>query len=171
MKITKEKKPNSYEKKGYIIEIEKNTNGDTRTAKKDVTFEEFQKANDMHIKDVKTVMGALSTMLDQAGKNHDRTKKSAEKQFYADFKDTMENGSNFVEGDWYKMHCSTERHHLLSDCPDNVDLLDVIEMIVDCVCAGKARSGDVRPPEINDDILKKAFKNTVGLVDKMTKLK
>jgi hypothetical protein len=29
-------------------------------------------------------------------------------------------------------------------------------MIVDCVCAGKARAGKVRPLEINDEILKKA---------------
>ena len=39
-----------------MIEIKKNPNGDTRTAKKDVTFSEFQKANDMHRQDVQTVM-------------------------------------------------------------------------------------------------------------------
>ena len=63
-----------------------------------------------------------------------------------------------------------KRHHLLSRCPDDVDLLDVIEMIVDCVCAGKARSGEVRPLEISDDILRLAVENTVKLVDNLTEV-
>lgn len=36
----------------YDITIYKNPNGDTRTAPKNVTYEQFQKANDMHITDV-----------------------------------------------------------------------------------------------------------------------
>ena len=75
------------------------------------------------------------------------------------------------EGEWYKKHVEKERHHLFSKCPDDVDLLDVIEMIVDCVCAGKTRSGEVRPLEISDDILKRAVENTVKLVDKITIVK
>lgn len=43
-----------------MIEIYKNPNGDTRTAPKDVTFEKFQEANDMHIEDVEAVMYELS---------------------------------------------------------------------------------------------------------------
>ena len=39
--------------------IYKNSNGDTRTAPKNVTFKEFQKANDMHKQDVKIVMDEL----------------------------------------------------------------------------------------------------------------
>ena len=39
-----------------MIEIKKNPNGDTRTAPKGITFEEFQEANDMHIYDVSRVM-------------------------------------------------------------------------------------------------------------------
>lgn len=35
------------------IQIVKNPNGDTRTAPKNVSFEDFAKANDMHINDVK----------------------------------------------------------------------------------------------------------------------
>lgn len=43
-------------------------------------------------------------------------------------------------------------------------------MIADCVVAGKARAGEVRPLEINDEILKKAFENTVKLVDDNTEV-
>lgn len=153
-----------------MIKIHKNPNGDTRTAPKNVTFEEFAEANDSHISDVRRVLQYLGKVLEFAGESHDYTKKSYELEFYNDFKDTLENGSNFVEGDWYTLHIYMERHHLLSRCPDDVDLLDVIEMIVDCVCAGKARSGEVRPLEISDDILKLAVENTVKLVDNLTEV-
>ena len=81
---------------------------------------------------------------------------------------TMNFGSDFVSGEWYQLHINTERHHLLSRCPEDVNLLDVIEMIVDYVCAGKTRIGEVRDLEISTDILEKALKNTVKLVDEMT---
>ena len=68
-----------------MIEIKKNPNGDTRTAPKGVTFEQFQEANDMHIEDVKEVMHALSRFVDMAGREHDFTKKSRERMFYRDF--------------------------------------------------------------------------------------
>lgn len=153
-----------------MIKIRKNPNGDTRTAPKDVTFEEFAEANDSHISDVRRVLQYLGKVFEFAGESHDYTKKSYELEFYNDFKDTLENGSNFVEGNWYTLHIYMERHHLLSRCPDDVDLLDVIEMIVDCVCAGKARSGEVRPLEISDDILRLAVENTVKLVDNLTEV-
>ena len=38
---------------------------------------------------------------------------------------------NFTDGEWYPMHCQTERHHLNERCPDDVSLIDVIEMICD----------------------------------------
>ena len=155
----------------YIpIKLHNNPNGDTRTAPKHVSFEDFQKANDMHRKDVDSVMYRISQLLNDAGEKHDWSKKCYEKEFYKDFKDTLENGTNFTKGEWYTMHIEKERHHLLSRCPEDVDLLDVIEMIVDCVCAGKTRSGEVRPLEISDDILKLAVQNTVKLVDEMTEV-
>ena len=149
------------------IYIKKNPNGDTRTAPKNVTYEQFQKANDMHRDDVRNVMDYLAYLIDRAGMVHDFTKKTAEPQFYNDFLSTMNEGTNFVEGKWYQHHIERERHHLLSHCPDDVDLLDVLEMIADCVCAGVARSGEVRDLEISADILEKAVQNTVKLIRDM----
>ena len=150
------------------VTIHKNQNGDTRTAPKCVTFEQFQEANDSHIADVRAVMDELGSALCENGKEHDWTKKKYEKMFYNNFLSTMNYGSDFISGEWYQLHVNTERHHLLSRCPDDVNLLDVIEMVVDCVCAGKTRSGEVRDLEISTDILEKALKNTVKLVDDMT---
>lgn len=151
-----------------MVAIHKNPNGDTRTAPKGITFEQFQKANNSHIADVANVMFEIADKLKDNGCKHDYTKKSEEKLFYGDFIETMAGGLDFVSGDWYQLHVNTERHHLFSRCPDDVNLLDVIEMIVDCVCAGKTRSGEIRELEISTEILEKALKNTVKLVDDMT---
>ena len=152
------------------IKIKRNPNGDTRTAPKDISFEQFQEANDMHKYDVRRVMAGLATKLEVRGAFHDHTKKSHERLFYDNFLDTMNNGTDFVSNEWYQLHIKEERHHLLSRCPEDVDLIDVIEMIVDCVCAGKARAGEVRSIEINDEILRKALDNTVRKVNSMTEL-
>ena len=153
-----------------MIEITKNPNGDTRTAPKGITFEKFQKANDMHIDDVGSVMYELSRMVDLAGQHHDCTKKSQERMFYSDFVNTQENGDDFTKGEWYQLHIKSERHHLLSHCPDDVNLIDVLEMVADCTCAGLARSGEVRDLEINAEILEKAVNNTAQLIKSMVKV-
>lgn len=150
-----------------MIKIYKNPNGDTRTAKKDVTFEEFQKANDSHIRDVSYVMNDIAYCIMARGGNHDYTKKSHEGLFYDNFLSTMNNGTSFVDGEWYKYHVEKERHHLLSNCPEDVNLIDVLEMIVDCVCAGMARSGEVRHIDINQEILDRALVNTVDMIKYM----
>lgn len=146
------------------IIIEKNPNGDTRTAPKNISYKEFQEANDMHRADVCAVMKHLAGLVHKAGLEHDYTKKSDEELFYDNFLSTMNKGTNFVDDRWYKHHVNTERHHLLSRCPDDVNLIDVIEMIADCTCAGLARSGEVRALEINAKILEKAVQNTVNLI-------
>ena len=153
-----------------MVKIFKNPNGDTRTAPKNVTFEEFQEANDMHIDDVKQVMYELSQIIDHRGENHDCTKKSQERMFYRDFVNTQENGDDFTKSEWYSLHTKAERHHLLSHCPEDVNLIDVLEMIVDCTCAGLARSGEVRDLEINAEILEKAVNNTTQLIKSMVKI-
>lgn len=146
------------------IIITKNPNGDTRTAPKNISFEQFKKANDMHRADVNAVMKYLAHLVHMAGLKHDYTKKSDEELFYDNFLSTINNGTNFVEDEWYKLHVNTERHHLLSRCPEDVNLIDVLEMIADCTCAGLARSGKVSDLKIDLDILERAVQNTVKLI-------
>lgn len=154
-----------------MIEIKKNPNGDTRTAPKGITFEQFHEANKMHIRDVQEVMRELSIAVYHAGTIHDCTKQSYERMFYRDFLDTQQNGADFVNSEWYQLHVKKERHHLLSQCPDNVNLIDVLEMIVDCTCAGLARSGEIRDLEIDNEILNQAVKNTAELIKNMITVK
>ena len=152
------------------IKITKCTYGDSRHAPKNTTFEQFHLANINHIKDVHNVMSMLSLYLEMQGHDHDWSKLKFEGEFWENFRDSLLYGIDFVSNTWYQKHITAEKHHPTSYCHVDINLLDIIEMIVDCVCAGKTRAGKIRPMEINDEILKKAFANTVKLVDEITEV-
>lgn len=149
------------------IKIKENKLGDTRTATRTPTISEFEQANRLHYEDVKNMMSGIASEIRNRGTIHDYTKlrEPNKSLFYRELCATIEGKMNdFTEGEWYLMHCATERHHLNVFCPDDVNLIDVIEMICDCVCAGMARTGEVRQIEIDADILEKAVQNTVTLL-------
>lgn len=150
------------------IKIQANPNGDNRTAPDGISFEQFHEANLSHISDVKRVMRVLGTELILKGISHDFTKIAYEEEFFKDF--LTKKGKDFVSGDWYQKHIHEEKHHPFSYCHEDINLLDIIETIVDCVCAGKARSGEIRSLEFDEDILNKAVANTVKLIDEMTEV-
>lgn len=157
----------------YIkIPIKRNTNGDTRVATRVPYFADFVRANSLHRSDVRETMWRLANMVERAGRRHDWTKSYYEDVFYNDFCNKLADPeANFTEMPWYKdIHITFERHHLLSRCPDDVNLVDVMEMVCDCVCAGLARSGSVRPVEIPSDVLQKAVANTAKLVEDMCEI-
>lgn len=152
------------------IKIIKSPNGDSRTAEGKVSFEEFQKATDMHIEDVKNIMNFMAKTLQDTGKLHDYTKKDYEKQFYEEFTSAREKGTKFTNSEWYQNHIHEERHHINSYVQPDINLFDVQEMIADCVAAGLARSGEVYGLSIDKDVLYKAFENTCDLILKKCEL-
>ena len=147
------------------VTIYRNPLGDSRTATKIPTFTEFQRANNLHRKDVYAMMSEIGNEFYIAGSKHDLTKFSEPEAslFYRELCNTIEGNMDFEQGEWYRMHVTTERHHLDKYVPDNVNLIDVLEMVCDCICAGMARSGEVRPFEVSDALLRKAFDNTVKM--------
>ena len=149
------------------VKIKTNKLGDTRTATHVPSIIEFERANRSHSEDVNHLMKAVASEIRDRGTIHDYTKLSEPEKslFYRELCSTIEGKmDNFIKGEWYPLHCVYERHHLNIHCPDDVNLIDVIEMLCDCVCAGMARSGEVRPVEINADILEKAVQNTVTML-------
>ena len=48
--------------------------------------------------------------------------------------------------------------------PADVNLIDVLDFISDCVMAGMARSGSVYPLKLSPELLERAFQNTVELL-------
>ena len=152
------------------IKIKHNPNGDTRTVIKSAPFSDFHKANVWHIKDVNAVMKMIANRIKGQGKHHDWTKLKYEDEFYSNYLDTVINKEDFVSNTWYQKHINKEKHHPFSYCHDDINLLDIIETIVDCVCAGKARSGEIRSLEFDAEILNKAVNNTIKLIDEMTEV-
>ena len=148
------------------MKIKRNPLGDTRTAIRVPDFIEFTNANASHRREVATMMGNIAEDISAQGDIHDytKTREPYSSLFYRELCAKIEGKiDSFTDGYWYPMHCSTERHHLNEHCPDDVNLIDVLEMICDCVCAGMARSGSVYPVTISSDILQKAVKNTVDM--------
>ena len=150
------------------IKIEQNTAGDSRVAKGVPTIEEFDHANRSHQDDVKHLAGRFMNMLNNSVSKHDWTKTTEpyRSMFYADLCAAINGKADFMQGEWANKHYNElERHHLHHHVPDDVNLFDVIEMICDCVAAGMARDAEnFYTPEIDPDILMKAFNNTVNLM-------
>ncbi len=85
--------------------------------------------------------------------------------FYELLTSAIRGEKDFEEGEWANLHyCELERHHLKRHCPDDVTLFDVIEFICDNVAAGLSRAGYVFPTELPDEILQKAFANTLEYI-------
>ena len=152
-----------------IVKMERNCLGDTRTATHMPTREEFREANWSHKDDVLNLAVAFATELRSRVGNHDWTKVQApyDEMFYGLMKSTIEDGADFMDGEWARLHYDVlERHHLSRHCPSDVTLFDVLEMLFDCVSAGVTRSGSVYPIDISDEILQKAVSNTVDYLVK-----
>lgn len=126
-----------------------------------------------HKKHVKEVMFELSYQLRRIGVSHDWTKISYLDDFYNDV-NLRHDEIDFKKRSWYNIHTRGERHHLNTHTPDDVNLLDVFEFMVDCVCAGKSRSGNVDYSFLefdNPELLEIAYWNTVKLLDEHIILK
>ena len=148
--------------------IIKNTEyADSRTAPDDITKEKLYDATVEHIKDVQKAMDYFANLIHDAGLKHDFTKIS----YFDEYAENVLSGhtdEEFKNRPWYQRHVYEERHHLNADCPLDVNLFDVLEMIADCVMAGKGRFGRVTPEYLNlsdPSILVRAYYNTVKLLD------
>ena len=149
------------EESGKII-IKPSKKADTRSAFGLVTEEELLKDTKSHISDVQRVSKLIADLLVQQCLQHDHTKIEYLDDFYQDFS-SGKTGAMFKDMGWFKKHL-TERHHLNDRCPEDVDLIDVLEMVIDCTVAGLARTGEVFPITISPDILQKAVDNTSKLI-------
>lgn len=156
-----------------MITIKKSQSADTRSATKKVTKEELLNNSVQHLNDVFTCMNFMSEELIKIGMVHDHTKVENIDEFHKDF-EAKQNGdpTDFKEMHWYKdIHIVMERHHLKANCPEDVNLFDVMEMIADITMAGMARTGGkVFDDDLSPEILQKAFKNTIELIKKNTKV-
>ena len=145
------------------IKIKKTVKCDTRTLSPGAVIAEADALTDTlkHRDAVIACAHYLIDLLEAQVKEHDKTKVDNIEWFTSG----LNKGINSEEFDkWYQMHVNSERHHLLQSVPEDVNLVDVIEMICDCVSAGMARTGKVFDVEIPADILVKAVSNTAKML-------
>lgn len=151
---------------GKII-IKNTQNADSRTADDKLSKETLCTATHMHRSDVSDIMERVAEMITCRGIDHDYTKS----KYFDEFADEVlkpHTDEEFKNSHWYQKHIFEERHHLNANCPLDVNLLDVLEMICDCIAAGKGRSGRTTPAflKLKDPlILERAYWNTVKLLD------
>lgn len=149
------------------IKIRKTNNADSRTSDEELTYEALKKDTYQHINDVSDGMDLLAKEIHNRGTLHDYTKRI----YFDEFADNVlkeHTNEEFIASEWYQKHIFEERHHLNANCPLDVNLVDVLEMIVDCVMAGKGRAGRVTPAYFilkDPHILERAYWNTVKMID------
>lgn len=144
-----------------MIQIQKSATADTRTCDFANTTKEILLASSrQHIGDVVKALAFFSGKLIVAAGEHDYDKLTAIDWFHADFI------TGFKETGWWDNHRKIHRHHLAQEdgIQENVNLLDVLEYIADCVMAGMARSGSVYDLTMPPELLARAFRNTVELL-------
>ena len=154
-----------------VVEIYKNgsVNPKLKSARY-ISEEALLKGVESHREDVADVMNELANELRAMGERHDHTKIEHFEEYYKDFYDSTIDPETMDNTDWQLYHAKEERHHLKKRCPKDVTLLDVLEMAVNHVCYWKTTTGKTRMVELNRDILKRAFNNTLRYIDKNTKV-
>ena len=144
-----------------MICIKPSPTADTRTCDFANTSKETLLASShQHIADVREGLRFFESMVRKAAENHDHDKITDIDGFHRDFV------TGFTQTTWWDKHRVLNRHHLnIADgVRDDVNLIDVMDFIVDCVMAGMARSGAVYPLALSPELLEKAFQNTVELM-------
>lgn len=144
-----------------MIIIEPSPTADTRTC--DVSVVDKQTLLDSslkHIWDVGAGLGFFAASLTMSASIHDYDKLTEIDWFFDDFR------TKFQQTGWWDNHRKIHRHHLNYDdgVPEDVNLIDVLEHVADCVMAGMARSGEVYELKLSDDLLQTALRNTVALL-------
>jgi hypothetical protein len=150
-----------------MIQIKKSPTADTRTCDfSKVSKATLAQSSSQHIYDVRHALEFFVESIRASKEVHDFDKITDIDGFHHDFV------TGFKETTWWDNHRKVNRHHLLDadGVPADVNLIDVLETIADCVMAGMARSGSVYPLNIKPEVLQAAFDNTVELLKSNVKV-
>jgi hypothetical protein len=148
-----------------LIRIKPSPTADTRTCDwSKVSKEQLCASSISHREDVHAAFMWIVRMMLRQAALHDHDKLSNIDGFHKDF------ATGFKQTKWWDEHRRINRHHLLQadGVPDDVNLIDVLDMVVDCTMAGIARSGSLYEIDIDLTVLVRAFKNTFKLLEAHT---
>ena len=151
--------------------IEKTRGADTRSATSVVDKETLLRETHLHKNHVMSVMKSLGRELYAKADKHDFTKVDYIDKFHDNFVKAFNKEIEFKDHEWWGIHLAKERHHINDFMHEDTDLLDLIEMLADCICAGKARTGNVYPIEIDNSKLQKMLSNTIEKIKNAIEVK
>lgn len=149
------------------ITIHPSPTADTRTCDwSKVSRDQLLASSLQHKQDIAKALGFFQMLLTEAATRHDHDKLHAIEQFHSDF------ATGFKQHGWWDEHRRVNRHHLTADdgIPDDVNLIDVLDYIADCVMSGMARSGSVYDITLPPELLCRAFANTTELLKASVKV-
>jgi hypothetical protein len=144
-----------------MIVVYPSPTADTRTCDfATVTKERLEASSRQHMRDVMAALNFFTQEIAQAMHRHDTDKITDLDGFHADFV------TGFTQHAWWDRHLKLNRHHLndAEGVPEDVNLIDVLDYVADCVMSGMARSGTVYPVTLPPEILARALQNTVELL-------
>jgi hypothetical protein len=143
------------------IKIRKSPTADSRTCDySQVTKEVLLESSVQHVADIHKGFDFFIEKMTEQSDFHDRSKFTHIDDFHRNFV------TGFKEKDWWEYHQSVERHHFHNPkyIPEDVNLIDILDQIIDGVMAGMARSGVYRHESISPELLTRAYENTVKLL-------
>lgn len=144
-----------------MIHIEKSPTADSRTCDySKVTKEQLWDASKMHVGDIRKGFEFFIEKMRAQAELHDLSKFTHIDDFHRNFV------TGFKERDWWDYHQSVERHHFADPkyIPDDINLIDILDQIIDGVMAGMARSGVYREEPMSPELLHTAYRNTIKLL-------
>lgn len=144
------------------------------TATHIVGREELRDAVRQHRRDVRRGMERLADLIRERGAKHDWTKMDFFDEYFAHFNAKQKGeirDSDWRLSDWAQhFHTRYERHHVEEAPPDDINLIDIIEHLVDGVVAGKGRGGEYKADTLRPGLLEKAYANTQKLIADMVEV-
>lgn len=146
-----------------MITINKTPNADSRAGGMEIDISDLERSTEDHIEHVAQGLTFFADKIMEAAGKHDYTKLANMEDFHHTIT-TLTPGNEVKASPWYKMHITKERHHLNSHVADDVNLVDILEFITDCVMAGMSRTGTLSDISVPAEVLQKAFNNTVDLL-------
>lgn len=138
-------------------------NSKTKYHREDYSINDFKKRLLIHKANIKRTFKLILNELKYRAKVHDHSKVESLPLQYEVTKRYIgrsEQYHSIKDNEAFAYHVKNERHHLQSFVPDDVNLFDVIELIVDCITCSVERQKDFRAIDITDKTLMLAFNNT-----------
>lgn len=144
-----------------MITIGKSPTADSRTCDyTKVTKEQLLASSIQHIDDIRQGFEFFIEMMKAQAERHDKSKITHIDDFHRNFL------TGFKETDWWELHQDVERHHFANPkyIPEDINLIDIIDQIIDGVMAGMARSGVYREEPMSPELLERAYRNTIKIL-------